>query len=231
MIAIPEREGGQSTCIDSTEVTNAQYAAFVQAVGTTPSGQNPACLWNSSYQPASQDAAGGPCSYDPAAKADYPVACVNWCDAVDYCKWAGKSLCSTTAAGSWYRACSSGGQYAFPYGNTYQPGKCVDYSDYDASQPVGTAATCQSVDPAFAGVFDLLGNVAEWSANCAPDLHDSGTTECTVVGDGFTLAFASSPTQPTECTGFNSDPNNPSYAVALISNTDPGLGIRCCATP
>ena len=40
----------QSYCIDQTEVTGAQYAAFI-AANVPTSGQPSACSWNSSYVP------------------------------------------------------------------------------------------------------------------------------------------------------------------------------------
>jgi ELWxxDGT repeat protein len=178
-------------CIDSTEVTNADYQAFLQAKGTSTDGQPAGCS-NPSFAPSKANA----CSitvFDPVGQADYPVVCVDWCDAATYCLWAGKRLCGGTAGGStpnlhqsepgqsqWMNACSAGGTVAYPYGNTYEPARCVDaqynvtYADapYGAVQPVMAAARCEG---GFRGIFGMSGNAAEWEDSC-------GTGSCSVRG-------------------------------------------------
>jgi len=81
-----------SFCIDSTEVTKGQYAAFL---ATTPStaGQPAACANNTSFAPA---AAG------PGGTSD-PVVEIDWCDAVAFCTWAKKKLCNEQ---QWSTACN-----------------------------------------------------------------------------------------------------------------------------
>ena len=72
-------------CIDSTEVTRAQYGIFVAStdVGALP---EPAfCAWNKSFLPYD--------GWKDLPHDDRPVTKVNWCDAYMYCAWAGKRLC------------------------------------------------------------------------------------------------------------------------------------------
>jgi formylglycine-generating enzyme required for sulfatase activity len=107
-------------CIDATEVTRDQYAAWL---GTSPvtGGQPAYCSWNTSFTPS--------CEWPPGAKGARPVVCVDWCDAYAYCKAVGKRLCGKIGGGSngysdfadarvsqWYNACSSGGAHTYPYG-------------------------------------------------------------------------------------------------------------------
>src|SRR5262245_62039398 len=54
-------------CIDSTEITNAQYSAFLTSKNGDTSGQPPECSWNATYAPASM------CPFDPTGKANFPV--------------------------------------------------------------------------------------------------------------------------------------------------------------
>lgn len=68
-------------CMDATEVTNADYAAFLAANPPT-SGQVAWCAWNTSYLP--------PFGWPATGKENHPVVRVDWCDARAYCKWAGK---------------------------------------------------------------------------------------------------------------------------------------------
>ncbi len=119
--------------IDATEVTNAQYQAFL-AAGVDPASQPAECSWNSELAPNTTTPS-SECTtalFDPVNRADYPVVCVDWCDAQAYCKWAGKRLCQhpggPTLGGDvsfeWIYACTANQTLTFPYGNTYDPSAC-----------------------------------------------------------------------------------------------------------
>jgi formylglycine-generating enzyme required for sulfatase activity len=228
MVAIPSWDGGPSMCIDSTEVTNAQYAAFLAAVGTTPSGQPSGCSWKTSYAPGPPTAS-VPCDpgFDSTSRPNYPVACVDWCDAYAFCQWSGKQLCSDNdKTNGWYWACSSGHKNNYVYGSTYEAGRCVD-GTYDASQPVGSATGCESPDQPFQGAFDLLGNVAEWGAECFND--DAGASaSCSVVGGGAASVLNGNANIHYSCTGSNVA-GTPNGEIVSRNDADPALGFRCCA--
>ncbi|AKU95378.1 Tryptophan synthase alpha chain [Labilithrix luteola] len=129
-------QGGTGTfCIDSAEVTKGQYQKFMDATSGAVVKQGPLCT-NNKFQPR---AAWGPATTPPgppdnglAFNMSLPVHYVDWCDALAYCKWAGKQLCGKLGGGSltsnegndftkdaWYSACTNEGSYAYPYGNTY----------------------------------------------------------------------------------------------------------------
>jgi formylglycine-generating enzyme required for sulfatase activity len=186
-----------SFCIDSTEVTLAQYEAFLNATAGDTSGQPAYCQWNTSYTPGF--------AWPPAASAppDQAMRGVNWCDAYMYCAWAGKRLCGNPDGGSsdpnsennaavsqWFRACSHNGDgvHVYPYGLTYDAGAC-NGQDYDAQGPLPSLSTCQG---GFPGLFDMSGNVIEWEDSCtptptSPDAGDtSGASDyCNVRGGSF----------------------------------------------
>lgn len=72
-------------CVDTTEVSNAQYAEFSAA--TNEPAMPAYCKFKAAYSVANPL---------PAAK-DCPVVNVDWCDADQYCAWAGKRVCGGTA--------------------------------------------------------------------------------------------------------------------------------------
>jgi len=164
------RVGG--TCIDATEVTQAQYAEFLRAGYTE--AQPLSCAWNKSYVPGE-----GP-PVKPSfceSGGDAPRGCVDWCDAFMFCAWSGKRLCGSpsgatadfarptdSASSQWYAACSSNGTRAYPYGATYDPKACNGVGQGRGFlTPAGAIATCEGGTP---GVFDMSGNVWEWEDAC-----------------------------------------------------------------
>ena len=106
-----------------TEVTIGQYRTFFADKGTDPSGQSTECAWNASYL---ANASGAD---------DLPQTGIDWCDAVAFCKWAGKALCTPSA---WLGACSRAGQFTYPYGSLEQPAAC-NVTEADASADAATS--------------------------------------------------------------------------------------------
>jgi len=118
--------------IDQYEVTNAQYARFIEETGTEPPD-----WW--------QDENG------PVEKADHPVEGVSWQQAAEYCTWANKRLPTES---EWMVAARG------PYGWLYPWGDEADAVQLptDGTYPVGSILGNRS----FFGAFDMAGNVWEW---------------------------------------------------------------------
>ena len=189
--------------IDAFEITNAEYQAWLE-LGPTTQGQGVDCEWNDTYRPGvlsqaaidASEAMGGLDDNDcidaswleKAIESGYqnaPVTCVDWCDAVAYCRWAGKGLCARIGSGerieivdvtdlsgtlyatpdesAWYHACSAAGTRDFPYGPDYDPAKCND--DELRARDVGSYQDCVGGLP---DLYDMSGNVAEWEDACTP---------------------------------------------------------------
>jgi formylglycine-generating enzyme len=180
--------------IDATEVTQAQYHAWLATAPST-SGQASLCSWNTSYSPeASCLTSGGICETDCL---NHPQVCVDWCDAYAYCSAVGKRLCGRVGGGSngyedlsnvslsqWYNACTSNGANVYPYGDTYDAQTC-NGSDkgVEITLPVGAASACQSSVDGYRGIFDLGGNVWEWEDSC--DSFYGRQDSCRLRGGSF----------------------------------------------
>ncbi len=210
MVAIP---GG--FCIDSTEVTRGQYAAFL-ATSPSTAGQPAVCSWNTNFTPS---------NWSPTPS-NYPVASVDWCDAYAFCKWAGKRMCGAIDGGplpfnsatnpnqsQWYRACSDNAALVYPYGNSYVAGTCNAPTGDASIAAVKSFAGCQG---GFGGLYDMAGNVEEWQDSCQGDAgpgdacRDQAGTFGYVSGD---------PVNSTKCTFLDTDSRG---------NHLGDLGIRCC---
>jgi len=186
-------------CIDTTEVTREQYQTWLVSNPVASAATQIAdCSWNGSYVPASQDA-----SFDwpPTGNYKAPVAWVDWCDAYAFCSAVGKRLCGKIGGGAflssdfatpnlsqWINACSSHGANDYTYGDTFVAASCNGPGADDANPGlifVASLSTCQSPVPAYAGVFDLSGNVEEWEDNCPSG--EGMTARCYTRGSWYGL--------------------------------------------
>ncbi len=136
--------------IDRYPVTNAQYKKFVDAAGHRP----PLGWRNRTF---------------PDGKADYPVVNVDWKDADAYARWAGKRLPTEE---EWEKAARGADGRTYPWGNEWNDRACL-MDDGKSPQVPGTIPVgCFPEGAGPYGVYDLVGNVAQWTATeaSAPDL-------------------------------------------------------------
>jgi len=123
--------------IDKYLVTNAQYARFVAATGH----RNP-LDWKDGKI--------------PQGALLRPVTMVNWYDAAAYAKWAGKRL---PTEAEWEKAARGMDGRRWPWGNTMDPKNLNTYYNRGSATDVNTYT--KGVSPF--GVFDMAGNVSEWT--------------------------------------------------------------------
>ncbi len=248
MITVSKAVGG-AYCMDETEVTNGDYDRFIRAnVPATAVQQPPACATNTTYTPApSPDPAVlDRNSYWPPAQPlstslGLPVRNVDWCDAVAYCKWAGKVLCGDVSGqpglvadrndaskNAWFNACSAQGTLDFAYGSAYRndrcydsggaspftgPGPVSDWTDQGAYVGIPVVATrIRTCHGGAVGLFQASGNVGEWENTCQ---GTTDTSACLVRGGAYDDTLTTS----LQCNAVRELPR-------LARR--PNVGIRCC---
>ncbi|CAB4705638.1 MAG: SUMF1/EgtB/PvdO family nonheme iron enzyme [Actinobacteria bacterium] len=164
--------------ISETLVTNAQYAVFVEATGTTPpphwSGQRP-----------------------PAWLEQHPVTFVDWFDAQAFCTWADGRL---PTEAEWEKAARGTDTRRFPWGDAPTTANAHVGLGAKAGTTASVGSHPEGASPY--GVSDLAGNVWEWVASAyapypyRPDdgrEDPTGTPERVLRGGSFaspTLDYA-----------------------------------------
>jgi formylglycine-generating enzyme required for sulfatase activity len=168
--------------IDRCEVTNREFARFVEATGYRTESETQG--WAGVFDPAkhrwvptkgaSWQHPEGPGS-TVARRSDLPVVHVSWNDAVAYARWVGKRL--PTEAEWEYAARGGHAGDEFAWGNVLRPGgramantwqghfpeRDLGTDGFRGLAPVGTF-------PANAfGLFDMAGNVWEWTQDWFSD--------------------------------------------------------------
>ncbi|OIP37232.1 MAG: hypothetical protein AUK47_13845 [Deltaproteobacteria bacterium CG2_30_63_29] len=125
-------------------VTNAQFAAFMEATGYRPPREH---LHNHRFLSHWEG------DSVPDGLAEHPVVFVSVYDALQYCEWAGLSLPSAT---HWEYAASGDGR-PYPWGNA-APSAVLCAIQGSSTVPVGSFPRTRT---AF-GCQDMIGNVSDW---------------------------------------------------------------------
>ena len=159
---------------------------------------------------------------------------MNFCDAKAFCSWAGKRLCGKVGGGSlvsqapllrgsnanpeseWYVACARGSaKQVYPYGDAYKPGACNIGREGVAPYGTEDVASFSGCTGGYAGIFDMTGNVQEWTDYCDTSTGDPKTDKCVVQGGPW---------------NFKQDAATCDFGeVAQRQDaTSPQIGFRCC---
>lgn len=161
--------------IDRTEVTNEEYAEFVQAKGYKPPG-----YWKNGKPPAGQE--------------KHPVTMVSYFDAGNFADWISArdgAPCRLPTETEWEYAARSGSQQnIYPWGGEWTPER-VNFASGTLRE-----AGASSDETAVGGVKDMMGNVLEWTSSTFqyypgfPDnLKEVSSGQITVRGVSHTKKF------------------------------------------
>jgi formylglycine-generating enzyme required for sulfatase activity len=187
--------------IDKYEVTNAQYEPFVKTTH-----RKPPLHWQ------------GPTS--PKSIADHPVVFVTWFDANDYCHWAGKRL---PTAVEWEKAARGTDGRVFPWGNQFDPKKAnTPYSKRGTTTPVGSFPSGRSPY----GLFDMSGNVWEWTASWYKAYPGNKKRRVETYGERYRVVKGGS---FVDCSFYKCGISAPTFNRAFFKPEvkNQGFGFRC----
>lgn len=137
--------------MDHYEVTHSAYKACVDAGKCTSPGLNALGGFLTNY-------------YDDPQYAEYPVVYVNWFQARSYCEWRGAQL---PTEAQWEKAARGTDGPTYPWG----PYITCDRANYNYCIGLTSAVGSFSQGASPYGVYDLAGNVWEWTADWYSDTY------------------------------------------------------------
>jgi formylglycine-generating enzyme required for sulfatase activity len=180
------------------EVTNEEFANFVNATGHQPANQ---CGVGMDKPSVSDVTFRGPL-FGRSPQPRDPVVCVSWNDARAYASWlstmTGKRYRLLTEA-EWEYAAKAGSKAKWPWGSNDE--LACEYEntfdlDSQAALPAGSQLSWEplachdghgmispvgSYKPNAFGLYDMLGNVWEWAQDCSMELYPATPLDGTAV--------------------------------------------------
>ncbi len=172
----------QPLAVGKFEVTRGQFARFVEATGYNPRGCNIYDHDKKAWRLVPEDNSWRNPGFEQ--KDDHPVACVSWNDAKEYVKWlsgkTGKTYRLLSEA-EWEYAARGGTDTARYWGNDAKEAcRYANVGDqtvearypgwkwvsHDCNDGVANTASVGRYQPNRFGLYDMIGNVWEWTEDC-----------------------------------------------------------------
>ncbi len=144
--------------IDRHEVTVAEYAAFLNAVGGLWQCDGQLCADVYDENPQSRLLAAGNGYRAAPGYEHHPITWVSWYGAVAYCRFRGKRL---PTEAEWEKAARGMDGRRYPWGDVFDPARANAGNRLQGTTPVGSFP--QGMSPY--GALDMAGNVWEWVAD------------------------------------------------------------------
>jgi formylglycine-generating enzyme required for sulfatase activity len=211
-----------TTCIDAKEATVNDFLQFLDGLGAACTDPGPTCtacdgkrcFISNVDNPWHYENGGWYIEGQVGISLQHPARYVTFAAAKAACASKGKRLC---VADQWTRACGGATGLAYPYGDTYEAGRCNSASGITGSPwAVGSHPACASTSAP--QLLDMSGNVWEWTNDCSGN-------NCTLRGGSFYVDGSFFPTA-LSCDGTKSwDQANETFG------TDHDFGYRCCGSP
>jgi formylglycine-generating enzyme required for sulfatase activity len=166
--------------IDKTEVTNAQFAQFLNEQGNQKEG---GATWLDIEDSDCLIAKSGERYQSKSGYEDHPVIEVTWYGSRAYCKWRGLGVPGQVrlpTEAEWEKAASwdpaTGAKRIYPWGNEWDGGRVNADRPITGTMEIGTHTVpvgSKSEGASPYGVLDMAGNVWEWVADWyAKDYYD-----------------------------------------------------------
>jgi sulfatase modifying factor 1 len=242
--------------ISPTAVSNAEFAAFVEATGHVTTAERFGCSfvfagllprdhpptravaeapWWRQVHGATWHCPEGPGS-DLADRPDHPVVHVSRDDALAYCRWAGVRLCTEA---EWEYAARGGLEHQpYPWGSDLTPGGQHRMNVWQGTFPernsvedgyYGTAPV-DTFPPNEFGLYNMTGNVWEWCADWfSPSYHRDGPRENPTGprnGQGAVIRGGSYLCHASYCLRYRTS----ARTVATPDSSAGNIGFRCAAS-
>ena len=173
------------------EVTNGQFAKFADETGYQQAGN--CIVWTDKWEALPDTSWRNP-GYGRPPGDDEPVGCISWHDANAYIAWLSKKTGKPyrlLSESEWEYVARAGSSTRFPWGDSAD-GICervnlFDESGRRASDLVYVPAECDdgfpftapvgSFEPNGFGLYDVTGNVWEWTRDCYAVPYPSGLND------------------------------------------------------
>ncbi|HBP17315.1 MAG TPA: hypothetical protein DEA08_05895, partial [Planctomycetes bacterium] len=160
------------------ELTNSEYSRFIANMRRDKKSLRP--LWPSTWEVIK----GTTTRIYPSGKSGFPLRGVSFQQAEAYCRWASEDLAEKLpglkrvrlpSEAEWMRAARGETQRAYPWGDKWDPKRCVCKRGEQGSPLAVTAGTKLSGETPETKLRHMAGNVAEWVDTVWED--DDGTPD------------------------------------------------------